>query len=248
MIFSRLSRFSVLCSLYFLPASPLSPTSLGPQRSSTAVPATAAIEQNKIGVGYMNQHAFKEAGAAFQKALSEDRWFNLARVNLGIAFFYDQDLEGAMAVLQEAEKIEPLNPYVQFVMGLVHRNRGEVENAIGRFSRVAGIDERCAATHYNLGLLYSRQHRDKEAEVELRRALALDPDHTAAMYNLGGLLVKSGRAEEGNRLLDRFRVLSQRDRPSSGMGSGSQYGKMGRYAIAMDYQPPPATGYGPAIP
>jgi tetratricopeptide (TPR) repeat protein len=169
-------------------------------------------------------------------------------VNLGIALFYDQNLDGAMAVLGEAEKDEPLNPYAQFVLGLVHRNRGAVENAIVRFSKVAGIDERCAAAHYNLGLLYSHQRREAEAEAEFRRALALDPDYAAAMYNLGGLLVKSGRADEGTRILERFRVLSQKDRPSSGMGSGPQYGKLGRYAMAIDYQPPPASPHDPVVP
>ena len=246
MTLSRSSRFPFLCALCMLSAPwlslPATPTQLPPS------PARAAIEQNRIGVGYMNQYAFKAAAAAFQKALGEDPSFNLARVNLGIALFYDQNLDGAMAVLREAEKNEPRNPYAQFVLGLAHRNRGEVENAIERFLKVANTDERCAAAHYNLGLLYSHQRRDAEAEAEFRRALALDPDYGAAMYNLGGLLVKSGRADEGTRILERFRALSEKDRPSSGMGSGPQYGKMGRYTVAREYQPPPASPCDPVVP
>ncbi len=248
MMFSRLMPVAVLITLYLLPGSRPNLPASHPQSSTPVAPAKTAIEQNRIGVECMNQNDYKEAAAAFRKAQSEDPSFNLARVNLGIALFYSQDLNGAMAVLKEAEKVEPRNSYVQFVLGLIHRNRGEAGDAIERFSRVAAIDEQCAAAHYNLGLLYSHQHRDVEAESELRRTLALDPDHTGALYNLGGFLMKSGRNDEGARLLDRFRVLSQQDRPSSGMGSGPQYGKMGRYAIAMDYQPPRASPPDPVGP
>ncbi len=201
-------------------------------------PRGGAIEHNNIGVGYMNQYAFKEAAGEFRKAVAVDAAFNLARVNLGIALFYDQDLEASLVTLLAAAKREETNPYVNYMLGLIYKNKGESDLAVLSFTKVLQADETCAANHYNLGLLHSRQRKDKVAEAELRRALELDPNHTSAMYNLGGLLIKTGRTEEGNRLLDRFRALSQIGGASSGMGSGSQYGEMGEYAMAMNYRAP----------
>jgi Tfp pilus assembly protein PilF len=203
-----------------------------------AATAESAVELNNLGVGFMNQYAFKEAAAAFRKALAADSGFNLARINLGIALFYDQDLDGSLAAIREAEKTDPANAYINYMLGLLYKNRGESEKALSSFIKVRQADESCASNHYNIGLLLSRLRKDKEAEAELRRALDLDPNHISAMYNLGGLLIKTGRTEEGNRILDQFRSLSQLGGASSGMGSGSQYGEMGEYAMAMDFRAP----------
>ena len=57
------------------------------------------------------------------------------------------------------------------------------------------------------------------------------------MYNLGSLLLKTGRAEEGNRILEKFRALQQKGEAGGGTGMGNQYGEMGAYAMAIEYKP-----------
>jgi tetratricopeptide (TPR) repeat protein len=227
---------SPLIALFVLLSLPLPNGCSGPRayrRPASGTPESTARDQNNVGVGQMNQDAFEEAAAAFRKALDFDSSFNLARVNLGIALFYHQDLDAALATLLEAEKHEPLNLHVHFCLGLVYKNHGENEKAIEHFLRVATVDPLCASNHYNLGVLYARQHKDKEAEAELWRALELDANHIPALYSLGGLLTKTGRAQEGSQLLERFRILSRKQGGKTGMGGGSRYGEMGRYALAV---------------
>jgi len=162
----HLQRTIIVILLLLMPASLVCWNGVVSQSVSTRLPAKAAIEQNNVGVGYMNQYAFKEAAAAFRKALAADPAFNLARVNLGIALFYDQQMDESRTVLLAAEKGEPTNPYVHFVLGLIYRNRGENSQAEKEFTAVAQVDESCSANHYNLGLLYARERKDKEAEDE----------------------------------------------------------------------------------
>ena len=207
---------------------------LGPPPSQ--VPAGKAIEQNRTGAVFMKEGLVKEAAAAFRAALRVDPSFNLARINLGIALFYDQDLDGASQMLSEAEAREPENPYVLFTFGLVCRRKEENARAAEYFARVIRIDPKCSASHYNLGAILARQGKNSEAEAALRRALELDPNQAAALYSLGRLLVKAGRGEEGKRMLDRYRSLQEKNPPQSGMGSGSQYGRMGKYAIAHEFR------------
>jgi len=198
--------------------------------------AKSAIERNNAGVAFMQRDLFKDAAAAFGDALAADPSFDLARINLGIALFYDHNSEGALKVMADVRKTEPRNPYAVFISALVWKNLGDQEKAIELLRLETEIDPACSASHYNLGLLYSRQDRLKEAENALRRVLELDPNHTGALYNLGSLLAKTGRAEEGKRMLEKFRQQRARAVPQVGMGSGTGYGEVGKYAIAQEFQ------------
>jgi len=184
----------------------------------------------------MKEGLFKEAAAAFRGSLRTDPTFNLARINLGIALFYDQDLVGASRALSEAETGEPENPYILFTLGLVCRRKEENSRAAELFAQVVRIDPKCSASHYNLGVILARQGKTGEAEAALKCALELDPNQIGAIYSLGSLLVKTGRAEEGYRMLDRYRSLQERIPAQAGMGSGSHYGEMGKYAIAKEFR------------
>lgn len=209
------------------------------EHSAAQAPPNAAIEQNDSGVEFMNQNLFREAAGAFRGAFSTDPSFKLARVNLGIALFYDLDLDAALRTLSEAEATEPANPYVLFTLALAYKRKGEIGKALEYFAQVLQIDPTCSASHYNLGVLYARQGKEKEAETALRRALELDPNQAGALYNLGTLLAKLGRRAEGNRMLEQYRVLQAKKPPQSGMGSGTGYGDLGRYSITQKFQEKP---------
>jgi tetratricopeptide (TPR) repeat protein len=203
--------------------------------SVSHTPPVSAIEQNNVGVGYMNQYRFADAAKAFQKALSIDPEFNLARINLGIAFLYDADLDEGEKRLREALAKDPGNPHGLFCLALILKNKGEFERAIERLVKLTEIDGKYAPAHYHLGVLYARLGKSAEAQASLRRTLQLEPDNISALYNLGTLLIKAGRAEEGNVTLRRFRELESKGGES--LAAGTAYGEMGEYALAMDYKP-----------
>jgi tetratricopeptide (TPR) repeat protein len=211
--------------------------SIGPLLSpwpAAEEPSASAIELNNVGVGCMNRFLYREAAEEFRKALAMDPGFSLARINLGIALFYNQELDAAQQALEEALSRDPSNPYANFSLGLVLKNKGLTAQAEVHFKRVIDFDPKCAAAFYHLGVIHARQGRANEAEAALRHALELDPSNAAALYNLGSLLVKLGRAREGHEFFERFRALQPGAEISSGMGSGPQYGKAGKYALVRD--------------
>jgi len=201
-------------------------------------PGASVVKLNKAGVGYMDRFLYREAAGEFRKALEVDPGFNLARINLGIALYYDADFDAAGQALTEALTRDPANPYANFSLGLVLKHKGLADEAEGCFRKVVDIDPKCASALYNLGVISARQGKPKEAEAELRHALELDPSNAAALYSLGSFLLKQGRAQEGREILERFRALPRTDEVTSGMGSGPQYGKAGKYALARDSQSP----------
>ncbi|HYK89233.1 MAG TPA: FG-GAP-like repeat-containing protein [Acidobacteriota bacterium] len=207
------------------------------ERKPASTPSSEAIQQNNIGVGYMNQYLFEQAADAFRKALTLAPGFSAARINLGIALLYNEDLELSRNTLEAAITEEPNNPYAHFSLGLVYKSLGETDKALQHFGRVTEIDGKCSSAFYNLGVLHFRKRNEKEAESALRRTLELDPINTSALYNLGTLLLQTDREEEGNRLLTEFRAMQQKGGVGQGMGVGNAYGEMGEYALALDYKP-----------
>jgi Flp pilus assembly protein TadD len=103
------------------------PRAAAQEHSEGHAPAKVAIDRNNAGVTFMQKDLFKEAALAFREALTADPSFNLARINLGIAHFYDQDLDGALQILSEAAIGEPRNPYIIFTGALACKNKGERE-------------------------------------------------------------------------------------------------------------------------
>lgn len=200
-------------------------------------PSAAAVAQNNLGVGYMNRYNYKDAAESFKRALSLDPGFKLARVNLGIAYFYGQNLEEATATLRVALARDADNPYIHYTLGLALKTLGDSEAAVQEFARVTEIDAGDAETWYNLGVLCARLRRNEEGEGAFRRALDLQPMNTSAMYNLGMLLLKQGRTEEGGAIMEQFRPLQQKGNERADLTLGTQYGEMGRYALAVNYLP-----------
>jgi tetratricopeptide (TPR) repeat protein len=206
--------------------------------STPEVAAVDASAHNRAGVKHMNRFLYGEAAGEFRKALEIDPAFNLARINLGIALYYDADFDAARQALEEALARDPANPYANFSLGLVLKHKGLTDEAAVRFRRVVDADPKCASAFYNLGVISARQGKPEEAEAELNRALELDPSNAAALYSLGSFLLKQGRAQEGREVLERFQALPRTTEVTTGMGSGPQYGKAGKYALARDTQSP----------
>jgi len=75
-----------------------------------------------------------------------------ARLNLGIALLSQQKLVPARAALEEAARLLPNDPYAWYNLGLVYKDTGETEKAIGAFQHVVQLSPEADA-HYFLGYL-----------------------------------------------------------------------------------------------
>jgi hypothetical protein len=189
-----------------------------------------AYRANNRGVALLEQFKPGEAADAFRQALATDPGLGIARVNLAIALFNVPDLPGAEREARAATQALPELPHAHYILGLVARGQNRVDDAEAGFKKVLAIDPSDVGALVNLGQLHLQARRYPEAVTAFRAAVAAEPYNATAIYNLGLALIRSGQPEEGQKMLERFRVLRE-----GGYGTliGQNYPDQGRYAEAV---------------
>ena len=192
--------------------------------------AEEAYRANNLGVALLEQFRHREGAEQFRRALALSPRLALARINLAIALFNVPDIEAAEEAARAALEVAPHSPHAHYVAGLIARQQNRVEEAVAHFRRVLEVDPKDTGANVNLGQLHV-QRREYDAAVErFRAAVAAEPYNGTALYNLGTALLRSGRREEGQRIVQRFQELRQ-----SGAATivGQNYLEQGRYAEAV---------------
>lgn len=189
-----------------------------------------AYRANNFGVALLEQFKPKEAAEQFRRALGLDARLPLARINLAIALYNVPDVEGARKEAEAAAAQSPGYPQPHYILGLIAKQQGRVEDALASFARVLKIDPRDVGANVQTGQLLAQQRKYDEAVAAFRVALAEEPYNGTALYNLGTTLLRAGRRAEGQADLQRFQALR-----ASGAATiiGQNYLEQGRYAEAV---------------
>jgi tetratricopeptide (TPR) repeat protein len=222
----------------FVPALALAAAAFQGRRAETAQPSPQpaarsreeAYRANNLGVALLEQFKHKEGAEQFRRALAIDPRLTLARINLAIALFNVPDLAAAEKEATAAAALAPGAPQPAYVLGLIARQQGRLDEAVGHFQRVLKTDARDVGANVQLGQLYVQQRKFPEAVAAFKTALAAEPYNGTALYNLGTAMLRAGRREEGQRVMQQFQTLRQ-----SGAATiiGQNYLEQGRYAEAV---------------
>jgi tetratricopeptide (TPR) repeat protein len=192
-----------------------------------------AYRENNLGVAFLEQFKYAEAADAFRRALGPGGnagALAIARLNLGIALLYSQDLAGASRETAEADRLLPSAPQPPYVLGLIARAENRTDEARRFFERVQQIDPHDAGTNVNLGQMFLAERQYAQAIEVLERAVADEPYNVTAVYNLGQALLRSGRTDEGQRMVERSQTLRT---AGYAITYGTGYLEQGRYAEAI---------------
>jgi tetratricopeptide (TPR) repeat protein len=189
-----------------------------------------AYSANNLGVALLEQFKPKDAAGQFGRAIKLDPGLALPRINLAVALYNVPDVEGARVEAEAAAGFAPDAPQPHYVLGLIAKQQGRVEDALASFARVLKIDPRDVGANVQTGQLLAQQRKYDEATAAFRVALAEEPYNGTALYSLGTALLRAGRREEGQATLQRFQALR-----ASGAATvvGQNYLEQGRYAEAV---------------
>jgi len=145
--------------------------------------ATNWMRWNDWGIGLLLQDDTVGAERAFGVLRERtpnrvDGWRNLARTKLD-----DGDIEGAVVLLQEAEKRDPGNAQTAYFFGIAREKTGQLEDAIKAFEAAKVAFPKDRTIHRELGQIRYRLGKYDEALLDFLRVLAIDPEDRIAHYH-----------------------------------------------------------------
>ncbi len=105
-------------------------------------------------------------------------------------------LQEAEGIYQQILRVEPDNPLVLHLLGVIAHQVGKNDIAVDLIDRAIGVNPNFAEAHYNLSLALQKLNRAEEAIDSLRSALALSPDYSDAYIHLGLILKQLNRLDE----------------------------------------------------
>ncbi|HEV2116969.1 MAG TPA: FG-GAP-like repeat-containing protein, partial [Terriglobales bacterium] len=202
-----------------------------PPRSSTSK-SSATVQANRLnnlGVGYMNQQAFKKALGYFQQARAADSKLLAAKVNEGIALLNLQQIEAARQVLLEVVKADPRDARAWYNLGLLYRGDNQPKAALEAFQHAAELEPKDADSHYFLGTVHMQLQQFPQAIQEFQKTLELDAYHASAEFGLARAYQQSGNMTEARARLAKFQQITK---SKLGAAMSVAYGDQGPLSLA----------------
>lgn len=131
-------------------------------------------------------------------------WSEVSRTQRGrIAF--KQNLEAAT--------LNPADASAHYNLGLIHQQRGELDQARERFERAVHIDADEVDAHYQLGRIARAQNRWSDAIGHFEQVVARDRTHAQheIWREIGATYIAAGQFEDAREAMERFLDNRQMD-------------------------------------
>jgi tetratricopeptide (TPR) repeat protein len=167
------------------------------------------------GVLYTELGQYDKAEADFQVAYQLDPSQSLTAAAQGLAAVEANDLDRALASLQEKLAHTPSDPLLLYVQADILAQRGaspgtpEFQLAMRSAKKAVTLSPRLGPARSVLAKLYLSAGQYSEAAEQSRKALDLNPKDQAAVYHLIQALRRTGDKAEIPGLLQRLALLRQ---------------------------------------
>jgi tetratricopeptide (TPR) repeat protein len=106
----------------------------------------------------------------------------------------------------EAATLNPADASAHYNLGLIHQQRGELDEARKRFERAVEIDAEELDAHYQLGRIAREQARLSDAIKHFSEVVERDPTHSQheIWRETGATYLAAGQFEDAHEALSRF--------------------------------------------
>lgn len=106
----------------------------------------------------------------------------------------------------EAATLNPADASAHYNLGLIHQQRGELDDARQRFERAIEIDADEVDAHYQLGRIAREQGRLPDAIKHFEQVVARSPAHSQheIWREIGATYLAAGQFEDARETLERF--------------------------------------------
>ena len=167
------------------------------------------------GMLYVQVADYEKAQADFERAYELDPTQSLSIAAQGLSAVQQNDIEGAVATVQQKLASRPKDPILLYLQADVLVQKGaepgsaEFQTAMRSAKTAVALRPSLGPARAVLAKLYLQAGDYPEAVVQCRKALEIDPKDQTSLYHLIQALRKSEKKNEIPDLLKRLAVLRQ---------------------------------------
>ncbi len=167
------------------------------------------------GVLYVQLAEYDKAEADFERANQLDPSQSLSAAAQGLAAVQANDLDRALATVQEKLARKPNDPLLLYVQADILAQQGadpgtpQFETALASAKKAVSLRPSLAAARGVLAKLYLQSGQNQAAIEQCRKALASDPKDQTTLYRLIQALRKTGNKAEIPDLLKRLALVRE---------------------------------------
>ena len=106
----------------------------------------------------------------------------------------------------EAATLNPADSSAHYNLGLIHQQRGDLNEAIERFHKAIAIDENEIDAHFQLGRIARQQQRLADAIKHFEQVVSREPAHSQyeIWREVGSTYIEAGQFEDARNALEQF--------------------------------------------
>ncbi len=149
-----------------------------------------------LGVAQYNATRYVDAQQSFEASIHAKDDFYPAHFRLGRTHMMLNQPSRALASLRRAAALERNDDVVQYYIGEVLRQQGDLGGAVAAYDQASRINPREPGYYRKAGTTLLTLGRAAEAESRLRTALAQDAQSSVTQFNMSQALVAQGKYED----------------------------------------------------
>jgi len=136
---------------------------------------------------FIRKQKYSEAAELLQNLLALDAHNEDAWELLGMARFFEKQLEPARAAFEQLTKLNSGHTLGWVNLGAVLNRMGDYKKAIESLRRAVQKDRKCAEAYYNMGIAQRGLNMNSMAISAYKEAIKIKPDLIEAHLNLGNI-------------------------------------------------------------
>ena len=152
-------------------------------------------------------------------------------VNQGLSLLELGRAKEALAVLEQAIRLEPTLAFAYHSKGVILNSLGRLEEALAAFEQAIRLNSTFAQAYYNQGNVLDELGQPEEALVAFEQAIRLQPTFAKAHLNKGWVLDNLGRPEEALAAFEQA-IHLEPTKVSAYLNKGDILRRLGRLAEA----------------
>lgn len=127
---------------------------------------------------------FRDRLVFWRQAANDSPHSPLAQRNLGVMYYFNDDLMAAEKYYRRSLELNPQEPMVHNNLGVIYSNQGKTSQAEQEFQEELKVNPNYEKSFLNLGDLYFKQGRSAEAKQFWTQALQVNPNSNEALSRL----------------------------------------------------------------